>query len=468
MEKKVPSFKQSLLIVSSCFFIIIIGILFFHLKAEVLLCISAMVMALGAWRLGYSWIELENAISERIGKTTPVLLLLWSIGMVIGTFMFSGSIPMIIYYGLKLIRPSFLVVSAYFTCIIFSVITGSSWSSAGTVGVAFAGMAQSLGVPLPITIGAIISGSMIGDKMSPLSETTNLAPLCAGSNLYDHIQSMLWTTIPPAIIAAIVYFVVGINLDIVKSNIIPQQTIEMMTSINGMYHWSILLLLPFIIIIIGSLTKKPPVPTIFIASLSAILIGVFFQGFSISDGFKSAVNGFNVSMIFKGIVSSEVSIILNRGGMVSMVNVILIVFCGYTFASITSKAKFLEVVLNPILRKVKNQTALILATLFTMLLMMLSTGSAYIGFILVPEMFKEKYKELKVAPRVLSRSLEDIGTLTGVLIPWGVSAIFYTSTFGSPIYGVGGFGIWTIIAYLSPLFAITYAITGIGVQKLTD
>lgn len=467
MKIRIPTFSRSLLMVGSSFTIIIIGTLIYKLRSEVLLFIAATIMTIGALRLGYTWQELEEAISQRIGKTTGVLLLLWGVGMVIGTFMFSGSIPMIIYYGIKLIKPSFLILSAFVTCLIFSVITGSSWSSAGTIGIAFAGMAQTLGVPKSITIGAVLAGSIFGDKMSPLSETTNLASLCSEANIYDHIKSMLWTTVPPSIIAGVVYFATGIGLG-TTNNILPLSTLEMLTSLDNIFKWNILLLIPLIIILYGSFTKKPAVPTLFISSLSAIIIGVIFQGFSLRDGFISAVSGFNINMVYNDNIVPEITKILNRGGMTSMVSVVLIVFCGYTFAAITSKAGYLDIVLDPMLNRIKTQAHLILATLFTMLLMMFATGSAYIGFILVPEMYRKKYIEFKVAPNVLSRSLEDIGTVTGALIPWGISAAFYTTTFGIPVFGPEGYAVWTILPYLIPIFAIIYAFTGIGVYKLTD
>ena len=466
MGKRTPSFIQSLCVVGISLAIIIIGTLTFRLKTEMLLCIATMIAGVAALRLGYTWAEMEEAISQRMGKTTSVLILIWSIGMIVGTFIYSGSIPMIIYYGLKMINPSFVVFSAFITCIIFSTCTGSSWSSAGTAGVAFIGVAQGLGVSLPITVGAIIAGSIFGDKLSPLSETTNFAPLCAGANIYDHIQSMLWTTIPPTIIAGVVYLIAG-KQDMSGSEGIPASTLAMLASLDSMYHWSILLLLPFVVIIYGAVTKKPPVPTLFVAILMALGLGGFYQGFSLADGFQSTVSGFNTTMAVSGNVAPEILKILNRGGMLSMASVILIVFCGYAFAAIISKAGFLDVVLNPLTSKVKTQMHVILASLLMVFLIMLATGSAYIAFILVPEMFRRRYLELGIAPRVLSRSLEDIGTEMGALIPWSLSGVFYVATFGVPIFGANGYAIWTMLSYLGPLFAVLYAVTGIGIRKLT-
>jgi NhaC family Na+:H+ antiporter len=466
MRKQIPPLNLSLCVIGISMAIIIIGTLFFRLKTEMLLCTAAMIAGIAAWRLGYTWDELDNAISQRMEKTISVLLLIWCVGMVISTFMYSGSIPMIIYYGLKLINPSLVVISAFFVCIIFSTCTGSAWSAAGTAGVAFMGVAQGLGVSLPLTAGAVISGSIFGDKLSPLSETTVLAPLCADSNIYDHIQSMLWTTVPPTIIASVVYFIAGREYVVSESAGIPESTLNILASLDSMFQWNILLIIPFIIVIVGSVTKKPPVPTLFFASISALGLGVFYQGFSLADGFKSAVSGFQTTMAYSGNIAPEVKKILDGGGMVSMNDVVLVVFCGYAFAAILSKAGFLDVALKPAIVKVKTPSLLVIATLLMVFLILLTTGSAYIAFVLVPEMFRRKYIELGVAPMILSRSLEDIGVVMGALIPWSLGGMFYVATLGVPIYGEQGFAIWTILAYLGPVVSVFYAVTGISIRKL--
>lgn len=467
MEKRIPSYRQSAFVLGFSMFIMIIGSIFLKINTNILLCIMAMFATISAMRLGYKWSEIEEAISERIKQTTPVIYMLWIIGMVVGTFMFSGSIPMVIYYGLKIINPQYVILSAFITCMIFSTLTGSSWSSAGTAGVAFMGVAAGLGVPLHITAGAIIAGSIFGDKLSPLSETTNLAPLCAGADIYDHIKAMFWTTLPPSIIAGIVYFIVGSNYSI-SGDSLPESTLVMMSALDTVYKWNIILIIPFIIILFGSITKKSVVPTLFVASISAILIGILYQGFPIKEGFNSSINGFNSSLIFKGQLPEAVTKLLNRGGMSSMVSVVLVVFCGYAFAVIVSKAGFLDTLFEPLLNKIKTPAQLIIATLITTLVIFLAAGTAYVPFIIVSEMYKKRYDELGLARMTLSRSLEDVGTVTGALIPWTGSGVFYATALQVPIYGALGYGLWTILPYLSPLFAIIWAITGLGVYKLTD
>jgi NhaC family Na+:H+ antiporter len=174
------------------------GFIFFGLKVELLMVISAAFAALIAYRIGIGWGELEKSIVSKLSTSLPAVLIIWSIGIVIGTYVFCGSIPMIIYYGLVMVDPQYMYAFSFLTCLILSVVTGTSWGSAGTAGVALMGVAVGLDVSLPITAGAVISGAVFGDKMSPLSDTTNLSPLCAGADLYDHIRSMMWTTVPAA------------------------------------------------------------------------------------------------------------------------------------------------------------------------------------------------------------------------------------------------------------------------------
>lgn len=464
--KKTPSFSASFIVITVSLLIMIVGTVGLKLAPEILLLVIALLAAIYAMTLGYSWADLEEAISERLKTTMPVIMMIWCIGMVVGTFMYSGTIPMVIYYGLKVISPQYVILSAFLACIVFSTVTGSSWSSAGTAGVAFMGVAAGLGVPLHITAGAIISGAIFGDKLSPLSETTNLAPLCAGAQLYDHIKSMMWTTLPPAIIAGIVYYIVGLKYKVPGATV-PQETVEIINGLGQVYNWSILLLIPFLIVLYGAIFKKPTVPTLFCSSLSAIIVGMIVQKFPLAIGFRSAVRGFSVDQIFQGELSADVLKLLNRGGIYSMVSVVIIVFCGYSFAAIISKAGILETVLRPVISKVKNVPVLILSTLLTVLAIFLATGSAYVAFILVPEIYRKKYIDFSVAPRILSRSLEDIGTVMGSLIPWTSSVAFYTASLGIDVFGPNGYAPWSILSYLSPLFAILWAVTGIGIKKLS-
>jgi NhaC family Na+:H+ antiporter len=472
MKTRKPTMAESIVALMILVVVIFFGYMMFRLRVEVLMIISAVGAGIMAHRLGYTWNDMEEAISKKLAKATPAILIIWIIGIVVASLMFSGSIPMLIYYGIKMVNPKIVIISAFFTCMVFSTVTGSSWASAGTAGVAFIGIAASLGVRLDITAAAIICGATFGDKLSPLSETTNLAPACAGANLYDHIRSMMWTTLPATVIAFIVFMIAGNNLTI-EATVLPESAVEMLDSLSAMFSWNILLILPFLIILAGSLTKKPPVPTILLASFTAIAIGVWYQGFSLTDGVYGALNGFRITMVNTpgfdaGAVPKTVMTLLNRGGIKSMVGVVVIIYCGYAYASIITMAGFLETAIRPLALSIKNRGSLMALTLTTEFLLLLFSGNSYTGTIIVPEMYKRMFLKFGMPPKTLSRTLEDVGTIMAPLVPWGSSGAFYVATLGVGIFGAGGYAPWLVTAYATPIIAMILAITGIGIYKMNN
>lgn len=465
-EKRPPTLAESLIVLLFFVAIIMVGYIGFHLKVEVLMVLSAIFAAFMARRCGYRWPELENAICKKIYQASPAILVMWSIGIVIAALMFSGSIPMVIYYGLALIRPEHLYFGTFLICAIMSVVTGTSWGSAGTIGIAMMGVAAGLNVSLSITAGAVISGSIFGDKLSPLSETTNLAPLCAGCNVYEHIGSMLYTTIPPTLLSAAVFWVAGTHLKI-ESDELPATAVSIMDGLSEMFRWSPLLLLPFAAILICALLKLPPVPTMIGSALLALVIGVVYQGFDLSQGTNAMINGFQISDVYAGEVSEDVVTLLNRGGMVGMVGIIVVLYCGYTYVGIISHVGFLARAIRPIMNHITNQVSLIGGTLLCDFFVMACSGSSYPAHIVTAEMFKKRYLDMGLEPKVLSRTLEDVGTMMAPLIPWGASGAFYITTLGVPMFGRDGFALWSVNTYTNPLMAMILAVTGIGMFRMS-
>ncbi|WP_264737367.1 Na+/H+ antiporter NhaC [Cytobacillus firmus] len=469
MTKRNATYGESILALLFMFVFVFVGFLAFGLRVELMMVAAAGCAGILARRLGYSWSELEKAISSRIAGATPAILIIWVIGIVISTFIFSGSIPMLIFYGIDIVSPQYLLVSAFLLCVVFSTITGTSWGSAGTAGLACMSIAAGFEVPLHITAAAVICGSIFGDKLSPLSETTNLAAATTGVYLYDHIKSMLWTTIPAALITLIFFYIVGLNLDISGEGV-PEDALAMQAGLADMFNWSPLLLLPFIIILAGAVMKKPPVPTMLIGCLAAIAIGVLYQGFTLKSGIDASLRGFNASMVpgaDSANLAESVLTLLNRGGIVSMAGVVIIIYCGYAYTAIISKAGFLDVAIAPLANRVKRRGPLMITTLFTGLILLVFSGTSYTVAIMLPEMFKKSFLKAGMAAKTLSRSIEDVGTMVAALVPWGTSGAFYISTLGVPIYGAGGYGIWAIMTYLTPIIAIILAFAGIGVYKLS-
>lgn len=461
-----PTFGEAMAALLFMVGIITVGTIF-GIRVEILMILSAVTSGLITFRIGWRWPEIEAAISERLGRITPTLLIIWCTGLVIAAMLFSGTIPMIVYYGFQVIDPQYIYVGAFLLCLIMSTATGTSWGSAGTAGVACMGLATGLGVSLPITAGAVISGSIFGDKLSPLSETTNMAPLCAGTGLYTHIHSMMWTTLPPAAICVVAYILFGRNLTVVSGEELPESAVTMMEQMEQIYDWNVLLLLPVLVIVVGALLKFPTVPLLLATSAVAVLLGVFYQGFSLSSGAYAAVYGFTVDQVApEGIeFNSAVTSLLNRGGMSSMSSVVIICYCGFASASILTKAGLLEVALQPLTRNLNNRVKTMAACLFTSMVLLVAAGTSYVGFIFSAEMYKKSFLKNGMGLPALSRSLEDVGTCMACLVPWGTSGSFYVATLGVSVYGAAGYAQWTILPFLCPIFAMIYAITGIAMFK---
>ena len=412
--------------------------------------------------MGYKWDDMQNAIVEKIASSLPATLILWSVGLLIGSLMFSGSVPMIIYYGVQMINPKFIILTAFLSSAVLSVVTGTSWGAAGTIGVAMMGIAGGLGVSLPATAGAVVSGAFFGDKLSPLSDTTNLAPMAAGSELYEHIKHMLYTTVPAALLAMVVYLFVGLNAsgDLVR----PESVQLMMDQLDTMFNFNIILLLPFVLVVLGSVRKWPTIPTMLGTSLLTVVLGAIVQGFSIVDGFTSLISGFDITMTgFTGTPTEEVIKLINRGGVASVTSTTVLIFCAMGFAGIVSVSGMLDVVLDLLMSKVKSTAGIIISTIVSCFTVAFVTGSSYLSILVPGELFKDVYPKKNLHPKNLSRTLEDSGTVLVPLIPWSAAGAYMTATLGVDTLQ---YLPWAILNYTGIVFAIIYAITGFGIAKL--
>ena len=343
LQKKKPTLAQALTPIIFMVVALALGYGVFKIKAEPIIICSAFIAGIIALRLGYTWNDMQKAIVDKIASALPATLILWSVGLLIGSLMFSGAVPMIIYYGVQMINPKFILVTAFLSSAILAIVTGTSWGSAGTIGVAMMGIAGGLGVSLPATAGAVVSGAFFGDKLSPLSDTTNLAPMAAGSELYEHIKHMLYTTVPAALVAIVVYLFVGFGAsgDLVR----PESVQLMMDQLNTMFNFNIILLLPFALVILGSVKKWPTIPTMLGTSLLTVVLGAMIQGFNIVDGFTSLISGFDIVMTgFTGTPTEEVIKLINRGGVVSVTSTTVLIYCAMGFAGIVSMSGMLDVV----------------------------------------------------------------------------------------------------------------------------
>lgn len=463
-KKKETSFLVAIMPIILMCFIMGIGFGIYRYSIEVLLLISACVAGIIAFACkATNWNDIMNEISSKIAKSFGPISIMIIVGLLIGTFMISGAIPMLVYFGLKTLSPSLFLVTAFIITMIVSVATGTSFGSVGTIGVALMGIAVGLNINLAAVAGAVVSGSYFGDKMSPLSDTTNLSPIAAGSDLYEHIHHMLYTTIPSSVLCLIVYFIAG-RTNIVSSGTDTQSVTLICNQLSSIFNFNILLLTPFLIVIIGSIMKKPTIPIMILASFISCILAIFIQHYSFANIISACYNGYTVSMsgLDENSFSSNIITLLERGGMYSMMATILKVLCSFAFAGIMSASGFMDVILKKAKSMIKSDGTLILITVICGIVLTVIIGNAYVPILMVGEMFREAYKERSLLSKNLSRTLEDSVTVIVPLVPWSAGGAYMTSALGVPTLS---YFPWAILCYTCAVFAIIYGFTGIGIAK---
>lgn len=418
--------------------------------------ISAVVAGIVAVRAGYDWEELQEGICETIKMSTPAILIMLVIGSIIGTWILAGIVPTMIYYGLNVLSPGIFLIATCIICSVISVATGSSWSTIGTVGVALLGVGAGLGIPLHMVAGAIISGSYFGDKMSPLSDTTNLAPAVAGANLFDHIKHMVFTTGPSYIIALIVYGVLGIKF---AGKSIDVASIQVLLNTLGQeFVISPWLLIPPLLVIFMVIKRVPALPGLIGGTFLGAIFAKIFQGASLSQIISSAHYGYSTST---GV--EIIDKLLNRGGIQSMMWTISLILIALSFAGIVERSGMVRIVVEKLIVHAKSDGSLITATILTCIFTNFTTGVQYVALVLPGRMFKDIYEERGLQPKNLSRALEDSGTLVAPLVPWSTDAAFILGVLGvAPLAYIP----FAILNWINPIVAIIIAHSGWTIAKI--
>lgn len=463
-EKKKPSLLQALSCLLFLFGSILIGTSF-GIKVQPLLLLSAAYAALMAVYLGYSWKDIEEGITHKLSLSLPTEYIIMTVGVVVGTWIFSGTVPIILYYGLKLISPDMFLITAFLVTCAIAVATGTTWGAAATAGVALMGVAVSMDLPLGIAAGAIISGAVVGDKLSPLSDTTNLCPLVCEISVWQHIGHTATAVLPATGIALAVYFFVGRGFGVNAAEV-ENGVSSLISNLEQLYNFNLLSFLPAIIILVGSIMKKPTVPLMLISSGVAVFVGVFSNGMNFADGFNSMISGFTPAMFADPNCAAanapEITTLVTRGGITSMMNVIITIFCGYAFAGIIEKIGCLDVILSKLTKRVSGPRQLIFVTMIVSSILVFTAGVASISILMTGLLLKDAYKKMGLHTKNLSRTLEDAGTMFLPFVPWGSSALFYIEILGvSP----GEYWIWTIPCYLAIAVEIIYVTLGVTMPK---
>lgn len=421
------------------------------LLALIAVCICAVVM-------GMSLNDLQETVLDGCRKCALVIMIMISVGMVVGSWMISGIVPSIIYYGLKLFTPaSFLAVGFVISCIV-SFFTGSSYAALGTMGVAFMAIGYGMNINPALVAGMSVSGAVFGDKMSPFSDTTNMAPAAAGTDVFKHIKSMLWTVVPAFVISLILYFVMGLRYSSATAESV-ESIHEIMDVLQDTFTISpIMLLIPVITIVLVVL-KVPAMIALIIGAILGVVTGLIAQPqYSFVEIVTAMANG------YKGeFENAAVAKLLNRGGISSMLSTVVYCILALELGEVMMKMGVLNAILAKIKGFIERPANLILSTLLTCLATVLLTTSQYMAILLPGEVFTDSFKKAKVAPWILSRTLEDGGTIFAFLVPWSAAAIY---TYGVLNVSALEYLPYAFLCLLCPLFAILWAYTGIGVQDL--
>lgn len=429
--------------------LLIVGYGMYHIKPQVLLISAAFITGCLGIILRFKWEDMQKGIVESIYKALPAILIMLCVGILIGSWIAAGTIPMIIYYGLKLVSPQFFLVTACFVCTITSIATGTSWGTIGTLGVAFIGIAMALGIPLGAAAGAIVAGSYFGDKMSPFSDVTNLAPVAAGSNLFDHIKHMFWSATPAWLIGLFLYFIIGLNYG--NGNIESETMTTIITTLEKNFSFNVLLLLPLVIVFYFAFRKKPVLPGMLISSLVAGILGIVFQGASVTD-IATAMNSGYVGQTGVDVVDKLIS----RGGMMSMMEVQLVAFTAFAFSGIMQNTGLLSILFESIMKFVDKVWSLVLTTVITSILTALVTGSSYLSMIVPGELLAPAYKKKKLAAKNLSRIIEECGAIIVPLVPWSMAGVYVYGTIGVSAFE---YLPWAFMNYLSVIILVIFGFT---------
>lgn len=455
--------------------VIVLLIIFFFgsladLAAPALIGLSLCYVVFIGWRCGYSWKDMEEYTAEKIKSAAPAMSVLIAVGFLLGAWMYSGTIPMFIYYGVQLVSEKWILVSAFILCAIFSTCTGTSWGSAATAGIAMMGIAMAMpNVNIAAVAGACYTGAIFGDKLSPLSDTTILASLSTKNDIFDHIKHMSKTVVPAAVIGLVIYFIMGVSAETTGSGL-PDNTLQLLDTLDTAYNWNIIVLIPLVIVVYGAITKKPSTVVMLISAVVALLIGLFYQGFSLADGVNALYGGFNLEMVESardGFVAAEAGNdamkLLNRGGLSSMLKSFILIYICFYFAGIMEQIGAIEVLLGRMLKAVKTRFTLILATAISVIVLVAIGGSSSLALLLTGEMYNEKYKEMGLSTLNLSRTMEDFGTGMAGFIPWSGSGVYYPSVLG---VSISGYLPYCFMSYAVWILALVYAATGICIKPL--
>lgn len=463
---RLPTFKEAITPIIFMVLVLAIGMGLLGWPTGVCLLISATCAGIIAVsKLNYSWEQIEKFVIDKFAAVMPACFIVILVGFMVATWSFSGTLPMMVYYGMEIIKPELVLVLSFVLTAILSYVSGNSWGSVASIGVALMGVGIGLGVDVGMLAAAIVTGAYFGDKLSPLSDTTNLASAVTKAPLYDHIKYMLWTTVPSTILALVFFLYLGYTTD--SAGGVSESSARLLEQLASIYQFGFLPLVPMLVILVCTFIGKPAVPSMLLSSLAAVLVGWQYQGFDLINGVQATMDGFDVGMIGvdPATLEPEVLNLLNRGGLNNQGGFLAFIICAMAFAGILTGTRMMDVAMSEMTKKITTAKSAILGSGVICIVINMLTGSDGLNKVITTELMQRRFLQLKLNPLVLSRTLEDFGTMTGPAIPWTAAGLYMATTLGVPTME---YLPYCLLFFGSMAFATIYAMTGYTIKYMTD
>jgi len=435
------------------------------------LIFAGVVAAIIGFRKKIAYNDMLEAVVDNVKSTGSAIFILLMVGALAGTWLISGIIPTMIYYGLEILNPTFFLAAALIICCIISLATGSSWTTTATIGIALMGIGKALGLPPGMIAGAVLSGAYFGDKMSPLSDTTNLAPAMAGTDVFTHIKYMTYTTIPSIVLTLIIFVVLGFNYQATEM----QDSSALVNSIQNTFHVTPLLFIVPIVVIVMIVKKAKPLSALFVGTILAGIFAIIFQPeilmniagskiFNFSTAYKGVMNAMTQSVFIpSGNEILDKNELFSSGGMSGMLSTIWLILCAMFFGGIMQEIGALQKISNTLLTYAKSTFGLFASTTATCIFFNGTASDQYLAIVVPGKMYQKAFKDKGLAPENLSRTLEDSGTVTSILFPWNTGGAYQSKTLG---VGTGEYIWYAFFNIISPIMTLIFAYFNIKIRKL--
>ena len=457
-DQQDPSFLHSLICFGGVIVIVISGMLWLDISLHSLLVIALVWVAGHSSLLGFSYLKIKSAMISGIEKGLGAIFIFFLIGILVAALIESGTIGGLIYYGLDLLHPTFFLPAGLVLCSLMSLATGTAWGTIATIGVVLMGLGAALGIPLPLVAGMVVSGASFGDKMSPVSDTTNLAAMSADTDLYSHIKSMLYTTVPTYIISIILFTLLGLYYS--GQTLSAEELLILTQHLDIEFAIRPLTLLPLIVLLTLSLKRTPAEVSMLASVGTAVVLAVATQDRTATEVLNSLHTGYVANTGLE-----QLDTLLTRGGITSMMWTMSLALIALSLGGILDRGGFVRVLLSGLLMRIKRSASLMAATIGAGVVSNMSMGEGYLSIIFGGQIFKDSYEEDGLEKHMLSRCLEEGATLSTSLIPWTTSGAFITGVLNmSPLE----FAPWAFFNYLNPLLSIGLAYMGFGIFRKTQ